>query len=249
MPTPSSRSSTSLLHAVPATLTSCLCSALFLLPRTPSLPWPPGKLLRMQQNPDHMPAGRSGAAPAPAALVTQTFPRDSSRECPEGQALSGHPAALQPPPAAMSSPRARREADAHFGEKQPSLHQMEGDGQFPRHVLLLPAALVTIWVFALGQGWRRRGHLPQRTPTPATSRLVGTAPAGESGVSSSSPPWHCPRLNSGKACSLPGPQSPQLYNGELASPTPGPATSREVLGGSKRTAEGAWEASVQARGD
>lgn len=152
VPTRSSRSCTSLSHTVPATLNSFLCSALFLLPRTPSFHWPPGKPLLMQQDPGQMPAGRSGAASAPAALFTQTFPRDSSRERPVGQALSGHPAALQHPLAAMSVPWASLRLTFTLEKNNLLYTRWRETDNFPDMCCSFQQHLSPVWVFPLGQG-------------------------------------------------------------------------------------------------
>lgn len=98
--------------------------------------------------------------------------------CGPGQALlTGHPAALltdngaASTVAATSIPRAQLDADFYFGEKQPSLHQMEGNGQFPRHVLLLPATLAARLGIPIRPGLRGEGT--PSLPQPATSGLGG----------------------------------------------------------------------------
>lgn len=133
--------------------------------------------------------------------------------------MTGRPAALKTDDdiastmATMSIPRAQLDADFYFGEKQPSLHQMEGNGQFPRHVSLLPATLATRLGIPIRPGLRGEGtpSLPQ-----PRAGWVGTALAGESGVLGSSPPWLCSllkRVTLGKSCPFLGVSVPACRMG------------------------------------
>lgn len=139
--------------------------------------------------------------------------------------LTGRPAALLANDSAAST-RAPRAYPAHSLmptstlEKNNLLYaRWRETDNFPDMCCFPRPHLPPVWVFPLGQGWRRKGQPPQRTPCPATSRLGGRS-AGRRVWSPRLQPTLAllttQRVTLGKSCPLPGPQSPQLHNGELA---------------------------------